>query len=573
MQPSPNDQPTARWREAISLCLGGEKQEVTIAITLLILGSIATVFAPRILGLIVDHALLPKDSTALVQLLAVWAVVETVRIGANIWQTRVIGRIGNRAMHRIRERLFNHFTALPIAAVDRLGSGELLARITSDVAALSSIFTATFISVIDRIITLLAIVVSIALLNLELWFVSVALLPVVVIIGTIVTIRLHPGYRSLREAVAEVSKHATESLQGADLLLVYGKREDRVAAFRALSEKLARYQVIPSRFIAILHPVSTIASGTTVFLLLWLGSPMVRAGTITAGMLVTVITYVLWLMWPVMQILAQWNTLLAGMVSLNRIMTALHWPTEQALRHTHSSTKKELQVERIAGNIVFDHVWFRYPGSDDFALADLSFSVPAGARLAIVGATGSGKSSVLNLLLGFFEADQGTISLGGVPIQHYSLDTLRDRVGLVQQDPHLFEGTVLENLFAPATDHTAQIAHSLGLDLSAQARSLSLGEQQSVAFLRAFAHRPDIWLLDEATAHLHAQLDAELLKLLRAHAAGKTVVKVVHRLASIEDTDLVLVLHQGRLMQYGSHHALIASPGIYQSMWQIQSEW
>jgi ABC-type multidrug transport system fused ATPase/permease subunit len=289
---------------------------------------------------------------------------------------------------------------------------------------------------------------------------------------------------------------------------------------------------------------------------------MVREGRLEIGVLIAFISYVLWLFWPVIHIVNQWNVLVAGMASAERVFEVLRWPVEPR-------EPSRVQSEKLRGEIRFENVWFAYR-NEDWVLKDLSFSIAAGERIGVVGATGSGKSTLLALLFRFYEPQKGTIYLDGVPLSAWPLEELRRQIALIQQDGALFEGTAGQNISLFASPELSD-EPGLSADVSDRAvAELSAGERQWVAFLRAARRHPTVWFLDEAAAHLDPALDAELHQMVTARAERSTVIIVAHRLSSVRELDRIIVLHHGRIVESGPHGELVGQNGLYARMVALQ---
>lgn len=584
VEPTPNSR--SDLRRLVSLLIARPLLPL-VSIFLLLCSGIAVAFGPRILGLIVDRALLPRDQTALVIWALVFLAVELLRLASSACHTYVLAKLGQQILHDLRIKIFSHVLSLPMRTLDRTRAGDLLTYMTNDLTALSEMFTTGFVTVLEKIVVVLATITALVLLDAKLALVALGLFALLFFTGILLSRVLHRAYRELRVATAAFNAQLSESILGARVIKLFDWYDSRGAKIEDSIDKLAAAQFAPVNVYSFFHPTVTLVNGGSIALLMYVGGGMIERGEISLGTLVAFFSYVLWLFWPVIVIVDRWNIFMSGMSAARRIFDLLSWPSECLTDGDSSSVSAGLCPPSPAnlpsaardhvGEIIFRGVWFAYE-EERWVLEDVSFTIRAGERVAICGPTGSGKTTIISLLLRFYEPQRGSILLDGRDLRSYELGELRRRFGLVQQDATLFRATRDENitLFSRDFDET-QITEALGSlaallpEGGAQiGEALSMGEKQALAFARTVYRRPQIWILDEATAHLDPVLDRTLEDALARKAGSATLIVIAHRLSSLAIAQRILVLNRGKLIEEGSSAELLRQNGFYARLCAVE---
>ena len=548
------------FRQFVSL-LWAYPIRLLLSVTTLLIAMAATLAIPRLLGFIVDLALVPGDGQMLRYLGAAFICIEGLRIVAVVLQGILFGRLGLLVMHDLRVRLLDHVMRLRATSLDTHSTGEILSRITYDTASLSQVFTTGIVGIVEKALVVVGIVVVLFLTNARLTLMALALFPLLGLGGVLMNRALFKYTRDIREKTGALTAYVTESLNAHRIMRLFDLQELQTRRFEILNDWLSKAQLRPQFLNALFHPAMTLVNATTVALLMWIGGGMVQRGDLPLGVLVSFITYILWLFWPVMHFVNQWNVVVAGLAAAERVFEVLSWPTEEP-------ESRETVLAPPKGEIVFDHVWFAYK-EPQWVLKDLSFTIHAGERVGVVGPTGAGKTTILALMFRLYEPQQGTILLDGIPLSKWPREQLREWIALVQQDGALFAGSIAENvsMYGLRPLPEASFFDHIGIrDLARPCEDLSAGERQWVLFARAAAREPALWILDEAAAHLDPELDLELHRQVGEQGMDKTVLVVAHRLSSVRDLDSVIVLHQGRLLERGTHAELVQAGGLYARM-------
>lgn len=558
-----------------SKTLFAHKALIAGGIGAMIMCVMATLAGPWLLGRLVD-GLVAKDPSVILVLAFVFAAAETVRISASVLQSYLIGSAGEKVMHDLRIAICGHVVSLPTSRLDTTSSGILLARATSDVVALSAMFSAGILNIVEKLVVVCSIVVTMFLLDPSMAAVALAPFVPVLIVAIAISIGLHRAYHFSRQIVSGVSSFLLEAISGLRIIRVFDAGEITRKRFEWLSRKLAYAQIRPAILSGMLHPTMTVVTAASMGLLATYGLSSARSGHLQVGLLVTFFSYVLWIFWPIMHAIAQWNVIIAGVAAAERIFELLDWEPERDV-----AGDAPLDLAAFRGEIEFENVWFSYRGDEQWILKNASFKVSAGTMTGIVGATGSGKSTIIALLLRLYEPQKGEIKIDGITLDRWPKRVLRELIGIVRQDIVVFDGTIAENitLFRDVSPHLPPEAlaelEKRGMQLTTQVgsgdRELSVGERQLLSFCRVLARRPHIWILDEATAHLDPWLDRELEKLLTQHAPDRSVLCIAHRLSSVAAADQILVLSDGKVAEAGSHRELVARNGLYSRYFRVQS--
>jgi ATP-binding cassette subfamily B protein len=462
---------------------------------------------------------------------------------------------------------------MPLSIHDKNPAGRLLTRVTNDVSALAEMFSAGFVTMVSNILLVGGIVVWLLILNLRLGLIAVAVFPFMIVATVYFSRELRDAYRDARTRLSMLNAFLAENLMGMKVVNLFNRQQSRLRRFAKLNQDYTDAQSRTIRAYAFMQPTITAAAGASVALLIYYGGYAAVDGSVQLGILVTAIAYALTLFQPLREVADKWNVFLAGMAAAEKIFSVLEWPVELAERAPGDPYP-------LKGHIVFENVWFAYEG-ERWAVSDLSFEIPAGARVGIVGPTGSGKTTLIALLMRFYEPQRGRILLDGKDLREYDRRRLRASFGLIQQDVFLFSGSITGNLelfrrgngAGPAAD---AILEKLGLTvgaertLSERGGNLSAGERQLVAFARAAAADPHIWILDEATANMDSSTEDALEKLLDQTAEKRTLLRVAHRLASTRGCDPIMVLNKGQIAEMGDHADLMRRNGLYARLFRYQ---
>lgn len=548
---------------------------------LLLITTLVIVYEPRFLGLMIDEALAKKDVSALKYFVAIFFVLQIIRVSATIANEYLFNKLGQNVMQTLRVELFHKLQTLPSQTFNRVPVGKLVTRVTNDVSSLADMFTAGFITILGSILYVFGIIIWLIYLNPRLGLISIAILPVLIAISKYFSEKLKIAYRAARSRLSAVNAFLAENVLGIRVLFLYNREKLHLEKFRQLNSQYAVSQFASVKVFSLFQPSITIATGIAMSLVIWFGGNLVFTNEITIGFLATYFAYVLSMFQPVREIADKWNIFLAGMASVERIFSILDWESENNLFDVNVPTTSYPEMK---GHIEFKNVWFAYD-NDNWALKDFSFEIKPGEKVGVVGPTGSGKTTLINLILRFYDPQKGQILLDGRPIQDFDKRRLRSSIGLIQQDVFLFSGSIADNMTL-WRDFDPQVKENLksittfnrfeqqGLydDNALQERggNLSMGERQILAFGRALHTNPQLWILDEATANMDSESEKELEDLLKRSANNKSLIMIAHRLASVREADKILVLQNGVLSESGTHSELMSKDGLYSRLYRFQ---
>jgi ATP-binding cassette, subfamily B, multidrug efflux pump len=505
-------------------------------------------------------------------------------------QSSLLQVTGQRIMFDLRMQIYRHLQRLDVQFYDRNPVGRLMTRVTTDVDALNDLFTAGFVSVFGDVFALLAIMAAMLVLDWRLALVAFAVIPLIALVTQWFRVHVRETYREVRVLIARINAFLQEHITGMATVQLFRREARAFSAFDAINRDQMEANLRSIFYYAVFYPAIEIVGAVATALILWFGGGRVVQDTLTLGTLVALIQYAQRFFRPIQDLSEKFNVLQGAMASSERIFQLLDTPV--VIADPSAPGEERPMFERppspksiVPVGIAFEHVWFAYNG-DDYVLRDVSFVVEPGQRVGIVGATGAGKTTIINLILRFYDVTRGRITVNGVDIRELALADLRQMFGLVLQDVHLFSGTVAANIRlgddAISDEAVADALRAVhadgfvdrlgGLDAKVAERgaTLSVGQKQLLSFARALAFNPPVLLLDEATSSIDTETEGLIQEALRVLMRGRTTIAIAHRLSTIQDMDLVLAFHKGELRETGRHQELLAQQGIYRRLYELQ---
>lgn len=578
-----------------------------IALAVLLITAVAAlgIASPLLVKLAIDRALadgLPEAERygLLTQVGGLYLLVLVLTGALHYGQLMMLQVIGQRVMLDLRRHLFRHLVQQDLALFDRQPVGRLMTRLTSDIEALNELFTSGLVTVATDVLTLGAIMGVMLWLDWRLALLSFTVIPVLFALASLFRARVRVSFRRIRVRVARINSFLQEHIAGIAVVQSFGQQDRRMQRFDALNLAHTRAHLETVAAFAVFFPAVEIVSTAAVVLLLWQGGAWVTGGAVTLGTLVAFVQYAQRFYRPISDLSEKFNILQGAMASSERIFALLDTESKVASPLAPTATPA-----RARGEIRFADVHFGYVPLEGLAadagialqfeadrpkkpvLRGLDFHVRPGEKVAIVGSTGAGKSTVISLLLRFYDVDEGSVSIDGIDVRKWELEALRTQVALVLQDPRLFSGTLRENLTLWNEDFDeaklqdaiarvgldkviARLPHGLDEEMREGGHRLSTGERQLAAFARALAHDPPILILDEATASVDTETEARIQIATEELMRGRTSVVIAHRLATVRNADRILVLHHGRLLEQGTHDELMANGRVYRRLVDMQ---
>ena len=559
-------------RRLFALILKHRTSLMTGVFTVLV-GTCATLLEPRIFGYAIDEAIIPKRWDKLQKIGCTLILVIGIRIFSIIRQGYFFELLGQKVTQELRLMLFNHIEKMPIRSFDKNPAGRFLTRVTNDVASLNEMFSAGFLSIIFNVLLVFGILLWLLVLDFKLGLISASVFPFLVAFSVYFSRQLKAAYQEARKKLSALNAFLAENLMGMKIIHLFNRQGLHLKRFDFLNQKFMESQVASIRAYAYFQPAITVASGISISLVIWYGGIETLEGHVKLGVLVAYFSYILSLFQPIREIADKWNIFLSGMASAERLFAVLDSPVEVGSVDTPASS-----IEGLQGHIQFEGVWFAYE-EENWILRDFTLEILPGQKIGIVGHTGAGKSTVIQLLLRFYEPQRGRILIDGKDIRSYDRRALRASIGMVQQDVFLFSGSFFENITlwggkaACSAENVLidlKIHEQSGGTLRERGSNFSMGERQVIAFARALAADPKIWILDEATANLDSETERKLQYSLNAASQNKTTLLVAHRLATIRNVDRIIVLHHGSLVESGKHDELVKKKGLYFRLYQYQ---
>ena len=556
------------------------RQGVAVALIAIVGHSMMQLAQPYLTKVAIDQHILTGNLNGLDRIALLFLVILLMSFVLEYVETYTTQMMGQRIMYDLRMQIYRHLQRLDVRFYDRNPVGRLMTRVTTDVDALNDLFASGVISVFRDLFTLLGIMAILLFMDWRLALVAFSVLPLIVVVTHWFRTHARESYRRVRGWVARINATLQENITGMSTVQLFGQERRAFGQFDDINRAHRDANLDSIFYYATFYPAIEFVGALATALIIWFGGGWTLENTLTLGSLVAFLQYSQRFFRPISDLSEKFNILQSAMASSERVFGLLDTPVEIADPVT---TRKV--SDRRDGRITFDHVSFAY--RDEEVLHDVSFSIEAGERVGIVGATGAGKTTLINLLLRFYDVNHGSVSIDGVDVREIPLNVLRRRFGLVLQDVYLFSGTVRDNIVMGqegVTDETiltaARHVHadrvidrlSDGLDspVAERGATLSVGEKQLLSFARALAFEPAVLILDEATSSVDTDTELLIQDGLRTLMHGRTTIAIAHRLSTVQDMDRVLVLHRGELRESGTHQELLALRGIYYRLYQLQ---
>ncbi len=500
----------------------------------------------------------------------------------NRWQTLLLQKMGQDIIYDLRNELFTHTERLTMRFFDTTPVGKIVTRLTNDVEAINEVFSNILVRLFRNVVKLIGLAVIMVSLNPRMALYSFILLPVVAALTLLFRMISRRTYRLVRTRLTALNTFLSEHLSGMKIIRIFGREERKYGEFEERNGKLYNAGFRELMVFAIFRPVIYLLSVLALMIIMVTGGSEVLGGAITIGTLYIFLQYINQFFEPIQELAEQFTTLQSAISASEKIFTLLD--TEPAI----AEERDPVILPEIRGKITFDHVWFSYTGSeDDWVLKDVSFTIEPGQSVAFVGATGAGKSSILNLIGRYYDIQKGSILIDDTDIRQMSREQIRRAVGQVQQDVFLFTGDIASNIRLQDETITDEQVREAAREVNAarfierlpegyesrvteRGATYSAGQRQLLSFARTLAYDPAILILDEATANIDTETEQWIQEAVTRLMKGRTSIMVAHRLSTIQHCDRIIVMHHGRIRETGTHQELLARDGIYKKLYQLQ---
>ena len=554
--------------------------EVVLLVFLVVAEMLVQLAGPYLLRIAINEHIQPRqlDGLEIIVLLMITAMVAEFVFGyANEFRMQMLGQ---KIMYDIRTQIFSHLQRLDVKYFDRNPVGRLMTRVMGDVQVLNELFTSGVITIFSNLLTIFGIMAVMLLMNWKLALMTLTVLPIIFAATTFYQVYSRRAFRDQRKHLARINAFLNENILGMTTVQLFAQERRNFRKFDERNRKYLRAGLRSAVYFSMFFPLIEVVGSLATAIIVWYGGGQILQNALTFGDLVAFIQYAQRFFWPIRDLSEQYTVFQSAMASSERIFELLD--TQPAVVDATAPTK----TNRLRGKVELRDVRFAYQG-DDYVLHDVSFDVEAGEKVAIVGHTGSGKTTIINLLCRFYEPDEGSILIDGVDIKEMRLEDLRRAISIVQQNIFLFSDTIEENIrlgnngitreqvMAAATEvHLDKFVRRMsdGYDTRLQEGGigLSVGQKQLVAFARALVFEPDILILDEATSSVDTETELLIQDALNRLMANRTSIVIAHRLSTIQNADKIIVMHKGRIREMGTHNALLQKRGVYYRLYQLQ---
>lgn len=548
---------------------------------LLVLGLTAfDLYRPMLVGDAIDTFGANEDYDVIIATAIKYAVVLALSFAFNIAQTWILQKTGQNIILQMRKDLYRHIQSLGSRYFDITPVGKLVTRVTNDVEALNEMYSGILVQLFRNIVKIVGLAGVMLVLDVRLAAISFVLMPLVIGLTVLCQKIARNIYRLYRTRLTDINTFLSEHLSGMKIIQIFGRQERKFEEFHDKNTKLYKAFYREMLMYAVFRPLIYILSILSLMIVLWFGSRNVFDEIISVGTLYIFSNYIRSFFDPIQELAEQFSTLQSSIASAEKIFTVMD---EDEFIPEVENPK---QPDKITGKIEFDHVWFAYDG-ENYVLKDVSFVINPGEKVAFVGATGAGKSSILNLIGRYYDIQKGHIYIDGIDIRQLSKKQLRSAIGQMQQDVFIFEGDVAYNIrlnddnitdvqvkaaaeYVNASHFIEKLPQGYHEPVTERGATFSAGERQLLSFARTLAHNPSILVMDEATANIDTETEILIQEALEKLMDGRTTIMVAHRLSTIQHADCIMVMHKGRICERGTHRELLEQDGIYRKLYELQ---
>ncbi|QNL47716.1 ABC transporter ATP-binding protein [Olivibacter sp. SDN3] len=534
---------------------------------------------PMLVEYTLDHYILKNDFDGLTLMAALMLGILFFQTVVRYYHTLLTNTLGQSVIRDLRVATFNHITSLRLKYFDKTPIGRLITRTVSDLETIADIFSEGLIQIIGDILQLVVIISVMFYTDWQLTLIVLVPMPFMIIATYFFKEAMKSAFQDVRYWVSNLNTFLQEHISGVSLIQYFAREKQEMNKFKAINAQHRNAHIRSNWYFSIFFPLIEIIMAIALGLLVWYGSKSILAERISPGVVVAFIMYINMIFRPIRELVDKFNTLQMGMVGAERIFSVLDTDEQ-------TPNNGKYRPEKIKGEIIFDRVWFAYD-EEKWVLKDVSFTVKPGETLALVGATGAGKSSTINILSRFYEINRGTIQLDGVDIREYDINYLRQTIATVLQDVFLFSNSIMSNITlddsAITREEVIKAAKKVGADtfiahlpggydyeVKERGATLSAGQAQLISFIRALVHDPRILVLDEATSSVDTETELLIQQAIDTLMTDRTSIVIAHRLSTIQKADKIIVLDQGEIKEIGNHQELLHLNGYYKRLYDLQ---
>ena len=562
---------------------GEEKNKIFIALFLVILSTFLTLLVPYFTGKIVDALTISKDMINLLEVRNLILYVLAFYVFSSLFmyfQEFLIAGISQRVVYKIRKDIFDKFQKMPVIFFDRTTHGELMSRVTNDIDNINNTISQTMIQFMHTFISTIGTVFIMFYINKIMALVTLATVPIVLLVTRTIANKTKKYFKTQQQFLGNLNGHIEESISGIDVVRMFNKEDDMINKFKKFNDDLKEVGVKAQIWSGFIMPIMNAIGNLTFVIIVLSGSLLVLNNAITIGVVTSFIFYSKQFQRPINELASTFNQLQSGIAGAERVFEILDEEDER------EDELDAIEADNIKGKVEFKNVYFNYSKNKE-VLKDISFMVEAGTKVALVGPTGAGKTTIVNLLTNFYEVTKGEILIDDVNINKYNKNSLRNMFGVVLQDTYLFSGTIKENIrygkldatdeeiitackISNADEFIKRLPNGYDTYISEGGGNLSQGQRQLLAIARAVLKDPSILILDEATSNVDTRTELKIQEAMISLMKNRTTFIIAHRLSTIRDADIIMMIEDGRIIEKGTHEELIETKGAYFNLYMSQ---
>lgn len=553
---------------------------IALALALVLALTWFELYRPILVGDAINLFEANGDYDVIVDTAIKYSIILVLGFAFNVAQTWILQKLGQNIILQVRKELYVHIQSLSSRYFDLTPVGKLVTRVSNDVEALDEMYSGILVKLFKNIVMIIGLAAVMLFYDYKLALLSFTLLPVVILLTVVFRRLARKIYRLYRTRLTDLNTFLSEHLSGMRIIQIFGRERRKYEEFHGKNHKLYRAFYTEMLIFAIFRPLIFILSVLSLMIALWFGSKEVLSSVISVGTLYIFSIYIQSFFEPIQELAEQFSTLQSSIASAEKIFTIMDED------FSIEEIDNPVILPEIKGRIEFDHVWFAYD-DENYVLRDVSFVIEPGQKVAFVGATGAGKSSILNLIGRYYDIQKGHIYIDGVDIKKLSKKQLRSAIGQMQQDVFIFEGDVEYNIrlhdeditdedvraaaeYVNASSFIEKLPNGYKEPVTERGATFSAGERQLLSFARTLAHKPSILVMDEATANIDTETELLIQEALEKLMEGRTTIMVAHCLSTIQHADCIMVMHKGKIREQGTHQELLAQEGIYKKLYELQ---